>query len=125
MDDKGLSMTTLLDGVAEGLKATEAITIKDTIYKEGRISKKTEKLAFSPDFKTRHKYIETALKLRGLLAVKPPEIIIVPTASTHNTNNTLNLFAKKDMLDDFLKHVEEKTSQQLLENARTKEVSHA
>jgi hypothetical protein len=57
MDAVGLTEENLLESIVEGRKATRVIVIDN-------------KVQGVPDYATRHKYIETALKLRGNLSNK-------------------------------------------------------
>jgi len=57
MDAIGLTDENLLVGIKEGRAATQPITTKDGVKAV-------------PDYRTRHKYIETSLKLKGKLSDK-------------------------------------------------------
>ena len=110
MDEAGITLEILLGVVSDGLSA------KRPAGMDGHMV---------TDHPTRHRFVETALKLRGDLVVKPPEIIFAPSTTINNTNNVLQISAKKEMLDGFLSYMERSTSEQLIKNAHSKEIVNA
>lgn len=118
MDRRGLTLDRLVDVLNEGLIATQPVVVKHkTFHENGRRKEESEDVAYADDFKTRQRYLETALKLRGELA-KSPEIIMVPVAGGGSTgrNNSISLSDLRPALDEIAKGLMAATEQQLIAN---------
>lgn len=94
MEEYGISDQKLLTKLDEGLDATRASNAAILVTKDGTVEKAEEQgLIEVPDYATRHKYLETALKLKKRLG---PD-----TQTQSNTqNNYYNL--NDDQLDQLI-----------------------
>lgn len=108
LDEAGVTDEKLFEVLKEGLSATKPI------YKNNNATKKVELVNNAPDHPTRHKYLETGLRLRGHKEDKPS------SADTYNTfiqQNNINPNAPKPkaLVDDTLDMLMKKTSRKVID----------
>lgn len=77
MESIGISDKKIAERLNEGLDATTAIKT-ERVEGVGKNRLKTEELTTRPDYLTRHRYLETSLKLKGHEKAPPQSTIIVP-----------------------------------------------
>lgn len=97
MDEKGITDERLMDVLDEGLAATKTISTR-VITKKGEMAEadsRTDDFIDVPDYDVKHKYLKTALELKGHLNDRGNTNVQV------NVNNTIEV-PPKDM-DSFIK----------------------
>jgi len=77
LEKAGITDQKLTERLNEGLDATVAIKT-ERVEGVGKNRLKTEELTTRPDYLTRHKYLETSLKLKGHEKAVAPNVAIIP-----------------------------------------------
>lgn len=104
MEAKGITDDRLLDVLDTGLDAKKTVSAR-VITKKGDLAEadsQTDDFIDVPDFDVRHKYLKTALELKGHLTDRGN----APNVNVNITNNTLNV-APQD-LEEFAKWRDER-----------------
>lgn len=118
MDQRGLTLDKLITGILEGLKATQPVVVtRKTFHENGKRKDEWEEVTYADDFKTRHKYQEMALRLRGELS-KQPEVVVIQPPAPANQTNMLNAVLTPQTLVQFEEVVMAEIRHQLLKNTQ-------
>lgn len=81
------------------------------VHLEGLDAKKTEGDGMLPDYAVRHKYLDTAYKLKGLYGIEPD-------AQKKTEGNTYNFIFSKEVQDE-VKLIEDRIKSQLIKHVST------
>lgn len=102
LEDAGVTDDKISRILNEGLEASKPV------YKNNNATKTIEHVGDVPDFAIRHKYLETAVKVKGYSTEKPPAGDIYNTFIQQNNINP-NTPEAKELVDNTLDYLMEQT----------------